>query len=121
MRALREELVAALRTVFGSHVEDFVVQAELDAPVPSLNFSFTVYGYFVIGFEYDRGRFGFSVLYERPVGIPLDQHTSSDLEGEGRMIDLAEALREAIRLRIPSPYLDSIEALDRTVVVGAHG
>jgi len=110
MGALRDELIAALRDVFAAQVTDFTVTVATDEPVPSLNIVFTIYGYFPVGFEYERGRFGFSVLYERPVGIALAQRTSHDLEGEGRLVELAESLRDAVRLRIPPTYLESIGA-----------
>lgn len=110
MEALRDDLIAALREVFGVHATDFTVSMATDGPVSSLNLEFTVYGYFPIGFEYERGQFGFSVLYQLPVGIRLDQRTSRDLQGDGRYVQLAESLRDAVRLRIPAAYLESIGA-----------
>ncbi len=110
MGALRDDLIAALREVFGVHATDFTVGMATNEPVSSLNMEFTVYEYFPIGFEYERGQFGFSVLYQLPVGIRLAQRTSRDLQNEGQYVQLAESLRDAVRLRIPAAYLESIGA-----------
>lgn len=110
MNALRAGLMSALSETFGDHVTDFEVTEMRDEPTPWLGMTFTLYEYFPIGFVYDRGRFGFSIQYTRGVPIKLPQHTSRDIEGDEKLVELVQALRKAVRLRIPPAYLESIGA-----------
>lgn len=110
MSVLRAMLIRALDQVFGEHVHGYTVTEMRDEPLPALTMAFTVYDYFPVEFEYDRGRFGFRIAYARPVRVRIAPHTSADLADQAKVVQTVEALREAIRLRIPPAYLASIGA-----------
>lgn len=108
MRELCREVIAGLQQVFGEHVNGYVIDRLVDDSHPSVEFHFELYAYYPMTFGYDRGSFGFAIDYERSIGIPLSMGEDSDLEPVGATVQLAELLREAILLRIPDKYLESI-------------
>lgn len=59
-------------------------------------------------FGYERGIFGFAIRSDHPVHIHLALRRDSDLERDSAMKELVGSLRQAILLRIPDKYLDSI-------------
>ncbi len=112
MRDLCHEVIATLKDVFGEHVVGYVIDEVVDAPYPSAKFRFELYGYFPMIFEYERGYFGFSIDFSQLVSISLRIERSSELKREGAMLELVESLRDAVLLRIPDKYLDSIGVRD---------
>ncbi len=112
MRDLCREVIEALQQVFGNYAKGYVIGVVVEAPYPSVELDFELYGYFPVKFGYDRGIFGFAIGFQQAVHIPLPMRDDSDLEEEGAVVRLIESLRDAVLLRIPDKYLESIGARD---------
>jgi hypothetical protein len=100
-------LIKGLRGYFGDGVRDFVVSDVQVDPGGALALSmrFTIYDYFPLIFNFDRGAFGFAIDFGH-TGVSI--HTSS--ERSAPIEDLAAVaaeLDDAVRLRIPDKFLDA--------------
>lgn len=103
---LAKEVASSLRRYFGDRVTALAISNVIDDR-NHVEFSvlFEAYSFFPVIFNYDRGFFGFGIVYgDRAVGVePLGGHWASF--GEFRRV--LEQLDEELRLRIPDKYLDA--------------
>ncbi|MGL4382219.1 MAG: hypothetical protein ACRCTA_00705, partial [Bacilli bacterium] len=70
-----------------------------------------LYNFYIIRFNYDRGLFGFVLLYSNEFGcsILIDQRSYEDAS-----LDICvKNLDDEIRLRIPDKYLEKYDKVDR--------
>lgn len=99
---IKTELKDALKRHFGDAIEDFMMSAYTDTPHVMFRLEFTVYRFFNVVLEYDRGRFGCCI----PSGnIMISLLNSQKWYGEADLEKYCEELDEQIRLRIPDKYL----------------
>lgn len=99
---IADELINRLSDYFKKRIDDFTVLGETDSPYTMFQIEFIMYKYFNVVLNYDRGRFGCSIINGNRY-LPLENsqrwYDKADMN-----ISLKE-LEEQIELRIPDKFL----------------
>ena len=99
---ISNNIVTALEEYFNDRIEGYSVYDIMDVPHQMFTISFTLYNYYNLAFNYDRGRIGFVIL---------DNHDGFGLKNSQPWFDKADLdvlfkeLDEMVRIRIPDKYL----------------
>lgn len=97
------EIIRIAKLKFKERITNIMLFDVTDEPYKMFSIKFTLYGYFVIRFNYDRGHFGCSIVFgEDSVMLPsnIQWDDNCDLNVFWDKID------EQVRLRIPDKYLE---------------
>ncbi|MEI3604977.1 hypothetical protein SPD48_04675 [Pseudogracilibacillus sp. SE30717A] len=98
-----DDLIENLESYFDEKVEDFVILDKTNVPYVMFNIRFTMYKYFNVILNYDRGAYGCAII-NGDLGI--------DLENSQQWYDIADMdvflqeLEQQIELRIPDKFLE---------------
>lgn len=101
---IARDIIRAAKQMFGERINNITLFNVTDEPYKMFSIKCTVYNYFVLVFNYDRGHFGCNIAYGNDAialsnGIEWDN--GSDFAMFWKKID------EQIRLRIPDKYLQA--------------
>ena len=95
-------LINTLSSYFQKRIDDFVVSEITDTPYMMFRIEFVMYKYFNVMLNYDRGRFGCSIMNGNRY-LPLEN--SQNWYDEADMEIFLKELKEQIELRIPDKFL----------------
>ena len=99
---ISNNIVTALKEYFNDRIEGFTIYNITDIPYPMFSIRFTLYNYYKIVYNYDRGRNGFSISIGRDgIGLKHSQPWFDDID----LGVLCKELDENVRIRIPNKYL----------------
>lgn len=102
-KEMAKDFLKNLRKYFDNKVEGFLIYSITDEPYKMFSIKFTAYKYFIIIFNYDRGRFGCSISYGED-GIALT--SSQEWYDTADMNIFFKEIQEQIELRIPDKFLE---------------
>jgi hypothetical protein len=101
-KEIAKSVSKSFREFFGDKVDEFSIYNLTDEPYTMFTIEFQAYDYFIIIFNYDRGRFGCSIKYGSG-GISLKN--SQKWYDEADMNTFFKELEQQIELRIPDKFL----------------
>lgn len=100
---LIEEITEKLDMYFNDKISSYTILEYTDTPYKMFRIRFSIYNYFNIMLNYDRGRFGCSII-QGEVGISLEN--SQKWYDKADMNIFLEELEQQIELRIPNKFLE---------------
>jgi len=100
---ISDEIIEKLACYFQNEIDDFMVSGETDSPYIMFQIEFVVYKYFNIILNYDRGRFGCSIINGNRY-LPLEN--SQKWYDQADMNIFFKELEEQLQLRIPDKFLE---------------
>lgn len=103
---ISNELMDFMSKYFNNKIGTFIITYQTDKPHTEFSFNFTIYNYFVIKLNYDRGRFGCSIIFGE-AGLSID--ISQKWYDQADLRTFCKELDDQVRLRIPDKYLNSFE------------
>lgn len=99
---IEDFIITELENRFKGKVEDFVISGSTDTPYTMTSIVFRMYNYFHVRFNYDRGRFGCSII-NGEYGISIE--SSEKWFDKADFDKFFKDLKEQIELRIPDKFL----------------
>jgi len=96
------DIISFLEEYFNNRIDVFTIFNSTDVPYPMFGIRFTLYNYYNIIFNYDRGKTGFTILNGQDV---IGLNNSQTWFDEADLDVLCKELDEKVRLRIPDKYL----------------
>ncbi|SDZ50599.1 hypothetical protein SAMN05421736_11532 [Evansella caseinilytica] len=100
---ISDEIIDKLSEYYQKGIDDFAVLRATDSPYTMFQIEFVMYKYFNIVLNYDRGRFGCSILNGNKY-LPLEN--SQKWYDKADMNVFLKELDEQIKLRIPDKFLE---------------
>lgn len=100
---ISDEIINRLGDYFQKKIDDFMISEMTDTPYTMFGIEFVMYKYFNIVLNYDRGRFGCSIINGNRF-LPLEN--SQKWYDKLDMNTFLKELEEQIKLRIPDKYLE---------------
>lgn len=101
-KEITNNIINTLDEHFGEKIDDFVISGQTDIPYTMFHITFDLYNYFNIILNFDRGRFGCSILNgERGISI----ETSQKWYDKADLTTFCEELAEDLESRIPDKFL----------------
>ncbi|TGA98739.1 hypothetical protein E4665_07765 [Sporolactobacillus shoreae] len=100
---LSDEIIDKLSNYFSNKIDDFMVSDTTDTPYTMFKIEFVMYKFFNIVLNYDRGRFGCSIINGSRF-ITLDN--SQKWYDKADMDIFLKELEEQLKLRIPDKFLE---------------
>lgn len=98
-----DDLIENLESYFDEKVEDFVILDKTNVPYVMFNIRFTMYKYFNVILNYDRGAYGCAII-NGDLGIDLEN--SQQWYDTADMDVFLQELEQQIELRIPDKFLE---------------
>jgi len=99
---ISNDIVTVLKEYFNDRIDEFTIFNITDVSYPMFSIRFTLYNYYNLIFNYDRGSIGFAILNgQNGIGLKNSQpwFDKADLDV------LCKELDQKVRLRIPDKYL----------------
>ncbi|WP_027088434.1 hypothetical protein [Cohnella panacarvi] len=100
---IEDFIITELSNRFDGKVENFVISGSTDIPYTMTSIVCKMYKYFYIRFNYDRGRFGCSII-NGEYGVSIE--SSEKWFDEADFDKFFKDLQEQIELRIPDKFLE---------------
>jgi len=100
---IKDEIKKALKEHFKDKIGTFSIFGQTDTPYTMFSMQFTMYKYFNVILNYDRGSFGCSII-NGDVGISLNN--SQKWYDTADMNVFLQDLQQQIELRIPDKFLE---------------
>lgn len=100
---ISDELINILSNYFEKKIDDFMVSEITDVPHTMFRIEFSMYKYFYVVLNFDRGRFGCSIMNGNRY-LPLEN--SQKWYDEADMNIFLKEFEQQIRLRIPDKFLE---------------
>lgn len=98
------ELQTLLSNYFGDRIGSFTISGQRNKPFVALHMEFTVYNFYNIILNYERGSFGCAIRGGNNIGIALPN--SQKWYEQADLDVFVKELDKEIRLRIPDKYLE---------------
>ena len=104
VETLLDEIIDTLKEYFGDKItSSFTINEMTDTPYLMFNFSFIMYDFFNVVFNYDRGYFGcYIVVGDKKIPI----RSSQEWFEQADMKVFCKELEEQLELRIPDKFLE---------------
>ncbi|MEC5425164.1 hypothetical protein QGM71_16885 [Virgibacillus sp. C22-A2] len=100
---IKDEIKNELKGYFKDKIGSFSIYEQTDTPYTMFSMQFTMYNYFNIVLNYDRGAFGCAII-NGEVGISLK--SSQKWYDKADMTIFLKELEQQIELRIPDKFLE---------------
>lgn len=97
-----KEIIKNAKQIFGDRINNIVLYSVTDEPYKMFSIRFTLYNYYIIVCNYDRGRFGCSILFGEDA-ISLQNNIEWDDDCD--YVIYWREIDKLVRLRIPDKYL----------------
>lgn len=95
-------VLTKLKETFNSKVDNFRICESTDLPYTMLSIEFEAYQYFLVRFNFDRGRFGCSIINGN-YGFPLE--SSEKWFEEANLDKFFSDIKFELEVRIPDKFL----------------
>lgn len=99
-----EDFRKHLRGYFGDRISSISIYGQRNEPFIQFHMEFTLYNFYNIILNYERGRFGCAIIFSEKNGISLPN--SQKWYDKADLYIFAKELDMQIRLRIPDKYLE---------------
>ncbi|MBQ8166723.1 MAG: hypothetical protein IJZ96_06785 [Lachnospiraceae bacterium] len=99
---IAKNIIRAAKELLGERINNITVYNITDEPYKMFNIKCTLYNYFVLIFNYDRGHFGCNIVFGEdavPIISSMEWDDGCDFKAYW------DGINEEIRLRIPDKYL----------------
>lgn len=97
-----KEIITNAKLVFGDRVKNITLFSVTNEPYKMFSVKFTLYDYYIIVYNYDRGHFGCNILFGEDT-VPLQSNMEWDDDCD--FMAYWKEIDRLIRLRIPDKYL----------------
>ncbi len=98
------ELEIKLKEYFGKRIRNIAIWGQRNEPLVEFHMEFTLYNFYNIILNYERGRFGCAIIFSEKYGISLPN--SQKWYEKADLSIFVKEMDEQIRLRIPDKYLE---------------
>ena len=98
-----KEIIRSAKLIFGDRINHITLSSVTDEPYKMFSIKFTLYNYYIITYNYDRGHFVCSILYGEDT-VPLQSNIEWDDECNYEIY--WKEIDKLVRLRIPDKYLE---------------
>lgn len=103
VKLIAKDITKGLKDFFGNRVDDFCIYDLVNEPYKGFSVNFKAYNYFMILFNYDKGRIGCSIQYGEKSFISLENSQKWYEEMDFNIF--CTELKEQLELRIPDKFL----------------
>lgn len=97
-----KEIIRNAKLIFGDRINNITLSSVTDEPYKMFSIKFTLYNYYIIAYNYDRGHFGCSILFGEDT-VSLQSNIEWDDECNYEIY--WKEIDKLVRLRIPDKYL----------------
>ena len=99
-----KDVIRTAKEILGEKIDNITLFNVTDEPYKMFSIKCTIYNYFVLVFNYDRGHFGCSIVYGNDA-IALSN--SMEWDDDCEFTIFWKEIDEQIKLRIPDKYLQA--------------
>lgn len=97
-----KDMIKTGKLIFGEKIQNIVLSNVTDEPYKMFSIKFTIYNYFVLVCNYDRGHFGCNIAFGKDA---ITLRSNIEWDDDCDFIKFWNEIDEQIRLRIPDKYL----------------